>query len=162
MREIDKYRKYSTALWLTSPGFARSAHRGRIKFLIKGIFNQVQRCSEPTHDQVAELSASMRGRPVMHGRRCLAHPGSHQLAVRMHIMRIIDGIACARIDNALRRELASIPGSFPPRVQSKGTEAEKSSLVPRPSASSAPCALRVIIKCGGGKTEAEGLEEFIT
>ena len=36
------------------------------------------------------------------------------------------------------------------------------SLVPRPSASSAPCALRVIIKCGGGKTEAEGLEEFIT
>ena len=37
-----------------------------------------------------------------------------------------------------------------------------SSLVPRPSASSAPCALRVIIKCGGGKTEAEGLEEFIT
>ena len=31
------------------------------------------------------------------------------------------------------------------------------SLVPRPSPSSAPCALRVIIKCGGGKTEAEGL-----
>ena len=30
------------------------------------------------------------------------------------------------------------------------------SLVPRPSPSSAPCALRVIIKCGGGKTEAEG------
>ena len=29
------------------------------------------------------------------------------------------------------------------------------SLVPRPSPSSAPCALRVIIKCGGGKTEAE-------
>ena len=27
------------------------------------------------------------------------------------------------------------------------------SLVPRPSPSSAPCALRVIIKCGGGKTE---------
>ena len=25
------------------------------------------------------------------------------------------------------------------------------SLVPRPSASSAPCALRVIIKCGGGR-----------
>ena len=28
------------------------------------------------------------------------------------------------------------------------------SLVPRPSASSAPCALRVIIKCGGGKNGA--------
>ena len=30
------------------------------------------------------------------------------------------------------------------------------SLDPRPSPSSAPCALRVVIKCGGGKTEAEG------
>ena len=30
----------------------------------------------------------------------------------------------------------------------------RGSLVPRSSASSAPCALRVIIKCGGGKTEA--------
>ena len=43
-----------------------------------------------------------------------------------------------------------------------GTRLHHNSLVPRPSASSAPCALRVIIKCGGGKTEAEGLEEFIT
>ena len=43
-----------------------------------------------------------------------------------------------------------------------GTRLAVASLVPRPSASSAPCALRVIIKCGGGKTEAEGLEEFIT
>ena len=34
------------------------------------------------------------------------------------------------------------------------------SLVPRPSPSSAPCALRVIIKCGGGKTEAEGLKNL--
>ena len=33
-------------------------------------------------------------------------------------------------------------------------EVFKSSLVPRPSPSSAPCALRVIIKCGGVKTEA--------
>ena len=31
------------------------------------------------------------------------------------------------------------------------------SLVPRPSPSSAPCALGVIIKCGGGKTRASRL-----
>ena len=37
-----------------------------------------------------------------------------------------------------------------------GTRLLFRSLVPRPSASSAPCALRVLIKCGGGKTEAEG------
>ena len=45
-----------------------------------------------------------------------------------------------------------------------GTYVRTYSLVPRlsPSSASAPCALRVIIKCGGGKTEGEGLEEFIT
>ena len=44
---------------------------------------------------------------------------------------------------------------------SKPSYPSEISLVPRPSPSSAPCALHVKIKCGVGKTEGEGLEEFI-
>ena len=39
---------------LPRPGLARSAHRGQIG-VTKGIRIQVQRCSRPTHDNVASL-----------------------------------------------------------------------------------------------------------
>ena len=66
---------------LPRPRLVHSAHRGRIK-LLRGYVSKLGRCPKPTHDHACELS--MRGR----SRTALLGP-SHQLAVRLRIMRII-------------------------------------------------------------------------
>ena len=68
---------------LPRPGLVRSAHRGRIK-LLRGYVSKSSAALNPLTITQLACELSMRGR----SRTALLGP-SHQLAVRMRIMRII-------------------------------------------------------------------------
>ena len=70
---------------LPRPGLARSAHRGRIKFLRGYVSMSSAAVNRPTHDHAASLSGVAR-------RRCGLRRGpAHQLAVRMRINNFTHG-----------------------------------------------------------------------
>ena len=83
---------------LPRPGLARSAHCGRIK-LLRGYVSKSSAALNPLTTTQLACELSMRGRSLT---ALLGQ--SHQLAVRMRIMRII--LLRMRIANALRRGLA--------------------------------------------------------
>ena len=71
---------------LPRPGLARSAHRGRIKFLRGYVSKSGAAVNRPTHDHVASLLEVART-----SKRSAFRGPAHQLAVRMRINNCTHG-----------------------------------------------------------------------